>query len=254
MTYRPRISIAALIYRSTRFADSVYASLQEFTPWLQDPEARTRFFFVLNDPEKGLLGHIMQKGYPWVMHHVPKPWLTEDELFAQGYGTPEYISRVYRAWNHAIMHGDEICVLVNSDHIFSPNWLENLIRPLLENPRQLVCSQAIELPGFNGAWPVDFGRKLDTFRKDEFLEFVEANKQPGVVRPSGVYMPVAFYRHFAIGAGLYPEGNLHGGRYDKIAKFGDAAFFERMEEKYNIQHVTAMDSIVYHFREAERLE
>jgi hypothetical protein len=246
MTDRPRISIAALIYRSRQFADSVYQSLQEFTPMLASGEAE--FFFVANDPEPALLSFLESRSYPHVVQRNPR--YSEQRLFEHGYAVPEYISRVYRGWNRAILESAEICVLVNSDHLFSPRWLESLLAPLLENEKLLVCSQAVELPGFGGAWPVDFGRTLSDFRKQEFLEFVEQNRQPGV-RPGGVYMPVAFHRKYAIGAGLYPEGNLHGGSYQKVAKFGDAAFFERMAERYDIQHCTAMDSVVYHLRQAE---
>lgn len=263
MIFPVRISIAALVYRSTRFADSVVESLVENTPGLslspaltEPAESGVRFFFVANDPEPQLVSHLIGKKYPWVLNRNRRQ--SEGELFRQGYATPEYISRVYRGWNVSILHGDEICVLVNSDHIFSPGWLDPLIRALLENEKQFVCSQTIELPGrqFGGAWQSDFGQTPDAFasRKQEFLDFVAANRQPGVVRPSGVFMPVAFWRKYAIGAGLYPEGNLHGGSYGKVAKFGDAAFFERAAERYGVEHVTAMDSIVYHFGEGEMRE
>ena len=250
----PRISIAALIYRSTRFADSVWESLHEFTPELHDLTSDVEFFFVANDAEPHLLKHLHWQDYPHVAHHNRRH--SEEWLFAQGYAKPEYISRVYAGWNRAIMESDEICVLVNSDHLFSPGWLPELLAPLLANDKLIVCSQSVEPPDcdFNGAWSMDFGRTPATFRKAEFLEYAAANRQPGVMRSGGVYMPCAFYRKYAIGAGLYPEGNLHGGSYDKIAKSGDTALFERMHERYGIEHVTAMGSIVYHFHEGEMRE
>lgn len=245
-----RISIASLIYRLPTFADSVWQSLHEFTPMLASGEAR--FFFVANDPEPELLRHLQLKGYPHVVQINPR--YTEAELFAQGYGWPEYISRVYRGWNRAVLESDETCVLVNSDHLFSPNWLENLLAHLDANEKQLVCCQSVEVPGFGGAWPVDFGRTPDTFRKAEFQQLVAERSQPGELRRGGVYMPVAFRRKFAIDAGLYPEGNLHSGAYDRIWLYGDADFFIRMQGRLGIRHVTALDSIVYHFCEGEMNE
>jgi hypothetical protein len=226
----PRISIAALIYRSTKFADSVWESAHEHTPELATGEAE--FYFVANDATWTVKKHLSggQHGDGRRFKHFVQDnrRYTEIELFNWGYAAPEYISRVYRGWNRAILESAEICVLVNSDHVFSPGWLTPLVRALDENPRRLVCSQAIELPGFGGAWPVDFGRTLSTFRKQEFLDYAREHAQAGVIRPGGVFMPVAFKRRLAIEAGLYPEGNLHAGRYDKVRKYGDAEFFDRM--------------------------
>ena len=49
---------------------------------------------------------------------------SDDELFALGYGAPEYMSRVYRGYNEGIRAaaGDYV-VLINSDNYFSPDWL-----------------------------------------------------------------------------------------------------------------------------------
>jgi hypothetical protein len=253
----PDITIGTLIYRSMTYAKSVYESLVEFTPHLHD--GRAELLYVVNDPEPGFYDRFRE--WADALNPAPRyrlltnPTRSREWLFERGYGAPEYIHRVYRAWNACVVDAwGDTCVLVNSDHLFSPRWLECLLAHLNHNDRRLVCCQAVDVDGFNGCYQVEFGRSPATFDKAGFLKFVEQHRQPGVCRPGGVYMPVAFRRKYAIEAGLYPEGNLCAGRFRRISQFGDAAFFDRMQERLGIEHCTAMDSIVFHIREGEMKE
>ena len=246
------VSISSLIYRSAQYADAVYGSLHEFTPMLRSGDAE--FTFVANDATPKLLRHLEERGY----HHVVQenPRRSEAELFASGYGKPEYIHRVYRGWNRAIREArGNIVVLVNSDNLFSPNWLESLLEHV--SGRAIVCSQLVERkhPGcrlFPGAYRGDFGTSPADFDKEAFLTSCQRMRRPGT-RSGGAYMPCAFLKSTAEAVGGYPEGNLAGRSFDEIAEYGDRTFFKRLAH-IGVLHVTALDSLVFHFKEGEMKE
>ncbi len=243
------VSIASLIYKSKRYADWVHDSIHEFTPHLKRGEAE--FFFVANDPTEDLLAHLQEKGYRHYVNRNPRK--TEEELFKMGYGAPEYIHRVYRGWNKAIeLATGEVVVLLNSDNYVSPDWLENLLKYL--SSKTVVCSKLVERMHpdhtvFSGAYHCEFGSHPDNFDREAFLDFCEYVKTTGL-QLGGAYMPCAFYKRFAIEAGLYPEGNIAGESFNDVVDYGDVAFFEKLS-RAGVRHVTAMDSIVYHTKEGE---
>jgi len=245
-----RISIASLIYKSIKMADWIHESIHEFTPMIRSGEAE--FFFVANDPTEKLLLHLKNKNYNFIEQN--NEILSEEELFKLGYAWPEYIHRVYKGYNSAILHSKgEIIVLVNSDHYFSPDWLENLLK--YYDTQKIVCSQLVEPinPKF-GIFPYaihgEFGNSTENFSKDGFLDFAMRIKKTGIYL-GGAYMPCMFSRDLGIYTGLYPEGNIAGESFDKIHKTGDEAFFERLSAK-DILHITALDSLVYHLKEGEK--
>ncbi len=235
------ISICSLIYRSTRYADAVWKSVHEWTPAIQAGEAR--FFFVANDASEQVLEHLKAKGYPHVVHNNAR--VTPSELRMRGFDPPEYIRRVYQGWNRAILESDERFILVNSDNLFSPGWFDALVNNL--NRRRVVCSKLVERnhpkhATFEGALHGEFGDHPDRFKRYEFLKFCKDARGDGV-EPGGAYMPCALHRSEAIRAGFYPPGNPRG-------SYGDREFF-RCLAKNGVRHVTALGSLVYHFKEGE---
>lgn len=244
-----KISIAALIYKSTRFAEWLYDSVYEFTPLVRSGEAE--FFFIANDPTEKLIKFLEQKGYPHYVNHNPRR--TEEELFRLGYGAPEYIHRVYRGWNQAILRAKgELVVLLNSDNYVSPDWLENMLKYMGRD--KIVCSQLVERKHpkydvFPGAYHAEFGSLPDNFDKAGFLQFVLRQKITGL-RQGGAYMPCMLYKDQAVQVGLYPEGNLAGSSFNDVVGYGDDVFFKKLAQ-IGVQHVTALDSIVYHLKEGE---
>lgn len=244
-----RISIICLIYKSIELADLVYESLYENTPKLKNGEAE--FLFVANDPSKKLIEHLKEKKYPFVINC--NEILSEEELFKQGYAFPEYIHRVYAGYNKGILisKGD-IIVLINSDHVFSKDWLENLLKFI--DYKTIVSSQLVEpkhskYDVFPGAYHAEFGNNANNFNKEKFLEYVQKKKCTGV-KNGGAYMPCALYKDLFFYVGLYPEGNIAGESFNNIFKTGDEACFENMK-KIGVRHITSMDSIVYHMKEGE---
>lgn len=245
-----RVSIVSLIYRSSALADWVYESVHKFTPLIARGEAE--FFFVANDPTPGLLRHLQDKGYSHITN-VNKRY-SEEELFAQGFGVPEHMSRVYRGYNEGIRaaKGDYV-VLVNSDNYFSPDWLENLLK--YSDRSKVVTSTLVErdhplFQVFPGAIHGEFGASPSTFDQEAFLSFAARIRQTGL-EPGGAYMPALFHTDVAIEAGLYPCGNIAGDSFSEVAKYGDEAFYDVLESM-GVHHYTSLDSIAYHLKEGER--
>ena len=223
-----KVSIVSLIYQSARLADWVHESVHRFTPMIARGEAE--FFFVANDPTQGLLEHLRERGYPHVLN-VNRRY-ADDELFALGYGAPEYISRVYRGYNEGIRAaaGDYV-VLINSDNAFSPDWLENLLK--YTDRSRVISSTLVErdhpvFSVFPGAVHGEFGDSPDTYDEAEFLAFA------GRIRKTGLKPAAPTCRPSSIGTspsrrGCTHAGNIAGTRYDDVTKYGDEAFFEVLE-------------------------
>jgi len=247
-----KVSIISLIYQSSSLADWVHASVHKFTPMIARGEAE--FFFVANDPTQALLDHLRNRGFPHVVNVNER--LTNEELFALGYGKPEYMSRVYRGYNVGVRRakGDYV-VLVNSDNYFSPDWLENLLK--YSDRSRVISSTLVErlhprFGVFPGALHGEFGSSATTFDEEAFLAFVTRTKRTGL-ELGGAYMPSLFHRDVAIEAGLYPCGNVAGGSFEEVARYGDEAFFDRLDS-LGVKHFTALDSISYHLKEGERAD
>lgn len=233
-------SIVALIYASTKWADSLWESICLTTGSLPD----VRFFFVANDPTEEVLAHLKKKNYPHVVQRNPR--LTSEEMKKKRIAEPEYIRRVYQGWNRAIQEGDDWICLVNSDHVFAPGWMEALIRH--RRPNKILSCRTYE-PNptrFRNAMQSKLGRTLESFQVERFFWQARRDTRSGT-RPGGVYMPSLFSRRVALKVGLYPEGNLlvKGRR-----QFGDRIFFSRLA-RHGVQHLTVMNSIAYHFQEGE---
>jgi len=245
-----RISILSLIYKSPRLADWIHDSVTEFTPMIARREAQ--FTFVANDPTEECLHHLQSRGYKHIV--VRNPHRSDEELFRLGFGAPEYMHRVYRAYNEGMRQAESnIVVLVNSDNYFSPDWLENLEKYLSQ--RVVVTSRLVE-PGHprHGVFPdaiaAAFGGTVDTFDRKGFLDFAEKTKETGLM-VGGAYMPCMIFRSVALDAGLYPEGNLAGRSFDQVRRYGDEAFYDRLR-RAGVRHLTALDSVVYHLKEGEK--
>jgi dTDP-4-dehydrorhamnose reductase len=246
-----KVSIVSLIYQSTDFAEFVYNSIMKYTPEIEQGEAE--FFFVANDATDEVINFLKEKNYP---HYVSNnPHYSESELFERGYARPEYISRVYMGYNYGIkMCKNPLVVLINSDMAFSPNWLSNLKAKLTENT---VVSPVVMQPAWflnprNGIKGIkqSFGATIRSFNEKNFLKTVEKMSEDSV--SEGVqFMPMLMYKEHAEKVGYYPEGNLHGGSYDKVRMPGDAFFYDKLQG-IGVKHVRVNNSFVYHLNEGEK--
>jgi hypothetical protein len=253
-----KISIAALIYKSTVYADFVYSQVHKYTPLIKEGEAE--FFFVANDADENVIEHLKKMNYPF---YIQKNIIySEDELFKMGFGCPEYIHRVYKGYNRCIIEakGDFIC-LVNSDMGFSDNWLENLLKHmdkncavsslLIERGHEKLGHFPAELNG-TGSILYDCGKTPLNYDENKFINYsIEmkiSNKDK--ISTGGVYMPILFNKNIALEVGMYPEGNIAGKNFNDIVDYGDRVFMKKLLDK-GIKHITAWDSVAYHFQQGE---
>lgn len=245
-----KVSIICMIYKSTRFAEWVYNSVQKYTPMLKTGEAE--FFFVANDPTVEVVDYLREKNYPFVV--ALHEHLTPEEMAELGLENREYLRRVYQAWNQGIFHakGEMIC-LINSDNYFSENWLENMMK--YSNYNTYVVPQLVEPIQRGGStfWCAlnkEFGHLPEDFKEEEFIAYADKIRMTGI-RNLGVFQPCLMYKDVAICAGLYPEGNRINA--DGTITTGDTAFRDRLLQM-NVRHITALDSVVYHMGEGEMLD
>jgi glycosyltransferase involved in cell wall biosynthesis len=259
------ISIFSLIYKSTKYIDAVYGSIVRHTPEIQNGTAE--FFFVANGATDRVKSHLRERDIPhYIVDHEVQ---TLAQVEALGFAAPEYMCRVYKGYNFGLdrCKGD-VVVPINSDHLFSPNWLSRLVAHV--DDKTLPSSLLVE-PGhprfrvFHAAVQGAFGRTPETFQEGAFLDFAASIARPGETKKGGAYMPVAMLKDAVMRVGKYPEGNLAvppNEEYRVIAKrgrqrysvaFGDIVLFHKLRQ-LGFEHVTALDSIVYHIKEGEKDE
>jgi hypothetical protein len=253
-----KVSIAALIYKSTIYADFVYEQVHKYTPSIKTGE--TNFFFVANDASEEVIQHLKTKNYPFYIQN--NEMYTEEQLFNMGYGKPEYIHRVYKGWNRCITEsiGEYVC-LINSDMGFSENWLENLLKHVNNNNAvsSLLIERGHEIHGhfpasLNGTGSILYncGKTPLTYDENKFITYVNNNKTANFnkITSGGVYMPIIFKKDIAIKIGMYPEGNIAGVNFNDVIDYGDRVFMRKLKEN-GVSHITAWDSFAYHFQQGE---
>ncbi len=246
IVYRPKYSIACLIYKSTDWLKFAYDQVLKNTD-LSDKE----FFFVANDADEDVLKYLKDNYIPhYILNNIAeqrKEW---------------YINNVYRGYNYAAQKakGDFI-IFINSDMAFTPNWLDNLIRSY--NGSNCVASRLVESGklevGDNGI-EKDFGKKINEFKEEEFLKYAQIVKDDKTIN-NGLYMPLLVRKDQFIKIGGYPEGNIKKNTKDifnpEIAKqgeeliSGDKILIKKLAS-IGVKHHTAFGSIVYHFQCGEK--
>lgn len=245
--FRPKYSIACLIYKSTGWLQFVYKQVMKYTD-MKD----TEFFFVANDADESVLKYLRNNYIP---HYEFK-------------NTPEhkkewYINNVYRAYNYAakVARGDFL-VLINSDMSFSPGWLDGLIAAY--NGKNLVASHLVESgklkTGTHGI-ERDFGKTFSQYKEEDFQAYAKSVRENSIIE-GGLFMPLLVKKEHFVKVGGYPEGNIKEGSdifKVKIAKdgepqlSGDNVLMRRMAA-VGVKHQTAMSSVVYHFQAGEKDE
>jgi len=220
-----KVSVVALIYKSTSYIDFVWQSFKKYTK-------NADFLFVANDATEKVKNYLKEKNLP----HL---------IFENKDKSEYYLNRVYRAWNYGgRMASGDIIVFVNSDMAFSRNWLENLLKNL--NQKRIVCSCLVEsgkLSSGQYAISKDFGKTYKQFKEDEFEKFTEE------IKKGGLFMPCAIYKDLFVKSSGYPIGNRK--EKDGSETSGDSILFYERLKPMGIQHYTSFDSIVYHIQEGE---
>ena len=243
------ISIGCPIFRSVAFCDFIYKSLHEHTPHLHD--GRAELFFVANDATQEVLDHLVGAGYKHFVH--TNTHRTDEENAARRIAKPDYLARVYRCLNRMMFEasGDTV-IYVSSDMAFSPGWLDALLAE--DDGNTLVTSQLVEpSPRINsaaGAILGDFGHHPSEFNKKAF-EAVAREKRVQGTRLGGQYVPMLIPVELFHMNGGFPEGNV--GTASEFGIAGDRVFVDRYV-RLGARHITATNSVVYHFTEGEMRE
>jgi hypothetical protein len=225
------VTLVVLVYRSLRWLDWCMEGVDE-----SDSLTRYRWLIVANDATDEV-------------RRDPRIGLD----FRNDDPSEFYINRVYRAWNTGVMEAPtQLVCMLNSDMYPYGQWLDALMAVKGVNNKTVPTSLLIESGRLPSAMPntvKNFGMNPDEFRLDEFLRHAKSLRDshgfPNVLtQPGRLYMPILVDRQEFIDVGMYPEGNPPGttGDKDLIRRYEEAGF----------EHVTAINSIVYHVQTGEQ--
>lgn len=249
------ISIFALIYASTNYADAVFASLKTTTPELASGEAE--FFFVANNASGKVKAHLRARDYPHIVHDFEREPVPPDIFRSDKF---DYMIDVYRGWNEGILQADgDVILPVNSDHVFFDGWLTELIKvwtpgralsPVMIEPNEIRLSKRNGTGSLHGP----YGRSPREFDIDAFKSHCEKNYSHRLTR-GGCYMPCMILKQVVLDVGLFRPGNidLDTGIWKKSGYPADIDMFAKLKQN-GIDHQTCWTSFCYHFMEGELRE
>lgn len=236
------IEIIALIYKSVAYLNFIYDQLK--SDHCKVPGWDIKLRIVANDATPAVLERLRTLDIPYTVYN---------DLKLNDY----YLNRVYRCWNYAgyTSQCDNIC-FVNSDMAFSVDWLKNLLKH--HDGVNIPCSRLIEsgkMPSGKYGISYNVGKHPSEFDTQKWNTYVKQIKQDST-HPGGLFMPCVFETKRFIKSGMYPEGNIYadgqGTLSGPVLKSGDAHFFyDVLEKKFGMKHITVFDSVVYHIQEGE---
>jgi hypothetical protein len=240
------VEIIGMIYKSAKYLELLNSELsKELGKEYKNFKITAKI--IANDPTPKIIDLLNspQNLVPFVIYNDKKP----DDY---------YLNRVYRCWNFAGESSNcEIICFVNSDMLFSINWIERLLDNLEGN---IPCSRLVEsgkLLSGDFAITKNFGQSVNDLNIDEWQKFVVKNKK-SIIKKGGLFMPCLFKKEIFVKAGMYPEGNIYidgaGTLNGNVLMSGDKYFFELLENNFGLKHVTVFDSLVYHIQEGEKDE
>jgi len=239
------IEIIGMIYKSNQYLDLMVSELRKDYCQVKGWDVGIRV--VANDANEKVLNRLEELGVPYTIYNDPKP-------------NDYYLNRVYRCWNFAgqTSQYENIC-FINSDMVFSKDWLSNLLRQ--HNNVAIPCSRLVEsgkmLSGLH-AISKNFGKSPNEFDHSGWHNYVEKTKLPEC-HVGGLYMPCVFRKDRFIESGMYPEGNIYsdrkaGSMVGGVIMSGDDYYFSLLGNRFGMKHTTVFDSLVYHIQEGEKDE
>jgi len=236
------IEIISMVYKSTDYLDFIYHELKSSNCDVDGWDVKLRI--VANDATDSVLEKLKNLDIPFLVYNDPKP----DDF---------YLNRVYRCWNYCVESSkcDNVC-LVNSDMAFGKDWLSNLLKH--HDGINIPCSRLVEsgkIPSGLHGISNDCGKHPNSFDSEKFQQYAKEILREEL-HSGGLFMPVVFEKNRFLESGMYPEGNIYkggiGANRTPFVKSGDAYFFyDVLENKFGMKHVTAFDSVVYHIQEGE---
>lgn len=242
---KKNIEIISLIYKSLSYLELIYNELTSENCKVDGWDVGIRI--VANDATPEIISKLENLNIPYTIYNDIKP-------------NDYYLNRVYRCWNHAgsTSKYDNIC-FVNSDMVFSKDWLKNLLKHHdgINIPTSRLVESGKMLSGTHGI-SFNCGRspkQINFSLWDQFSEQTKINE----THEKGLFMPCVFEKNKFIVSGLYPEGNIYKDgigtlHKDGVIQSGDDWYFKKLENEYNMRHITVFDSLVYHIQEGEKDE
>jgi len=239
------IEIIALIFRSVDYLEFITEQLKSDLCKVEGWDVGIRV--IANDATNAVLSALPATEMPFTIYNDPNP-------------SEYYINRVYRCHNHGVMTSDysNIC-FVNSDILFSKNWLDNLLKH--HDGNNIPCCQLVEsgkMPSASHGISCNFGTHPKNINYSEWDKFSQKIQRP-IILEGGLLGPVIFEKERFIEAGMYPEGNIYhdgvGTCNGDVLNTSDVYFFnEILATKFGMRHITVCDSVCYHIQEGEKDE
>lgn len=236
----PDYSIICMIYASPNWAEFVFNQVHKYTDM-----RNTEFFFVANNANIDVINYLEKNLIPHVRFENST---TDDEW---------HINNVYRGYNYGANYAKgKNLIFINSDMAFSPDWLVNLVK---NHSNNVVTSRLIESGRLaSGLYGIEknFGYDVSSYKENLFNLYTKKISKP-INKPYGLFMPLLISKFDFLSVGGYPEGNIvltdSGFRIADKGEpciSGDRFFIDRLSMQ-GINHITAFDSLVYHFQEGE---
>jgi len=243
------IELIALIYKSVDYLKMIVEQLTSQNNQVQGWDVTYRV--IANDASSEVLDYLQKNDINYSVYNDPRP-------------NDFYLNRVYRCWNYGAetSESSNIC-FVNSDMVFSKDWLANLLKH--HDGTNIPCSRLVEsgkmTSGTHGVSKY-FGNHPRNISYSDWENWVSESSRDQVFS-GGLYMPCVFETERFVSSGGYPEGNVFYENGRLVAGYpndrpvmlsGDAFCFVNLEKKYGMRHITVFDSLVYHIQEGEKDE
>ena len=240
---KKNVEIIGMIYKSTQYLDLMVSELRKDYCQAEGWDVGIRV--VANDASDVVLDRLKELNIPYTTYNDSK----SDDY---------YLNRIYRCWNFAgrTSQYENIC-FINSDMVFSKDWLSNLLRQ--HDGTTIPCSRLVESGKMRSglhAISKNFGKEPRGLDYDGWHGYVEEIRLPER-HAGGLYMPCVFVKDRFIESGMYPEGNIYsdgnaGSMVGGVVRSGDDYYFhEVLEKRFGMKHITVFDSLVYHIQEGE---
>jgi hypothetical protein len=237
------VTVATLIYRSPEWLNFVLDQLGR-----AKNDCRINFMIVGNDANTKTVECAKKIDDSVIFCEAADLTVTYvDHRNADPYAY--YMARIYHAWNRAMREAPtEDVILINSDMSFADHWADELLAMRDEFPC-VPTSLLIEsgrVPSGLPTYVRDFGRHWSTFDRAGFLARAEQIREgTGRRFAGGLFMPCLFRKSEFFAAGGYEIQE----RDHVLAS--DAKLFQKFENEFKLQHVTAVKSVVYHCQKGE---
>ena len=121
------VEVIAMVYKSVDYTKMI---LDQLVKLKGNNEYEVSYRIIANDANENVLEYLKNSKAQFSIYKDNNP---------QDF----YLNRVYRAWNYGAFssEADVIC-FVNSDMVFSNDWLKNLLKYDIDN--YIPCSRLIE--------------------------------------------------------------------------------------------------------------